>query len=310
MALGDAAALAELIGVCDTEAIGHPDITVADVEGELRATGYRCWGIEAADGSLVGMTWVQHRPNHPHVNADVQTRPGAPEALGPQLLAFARERAADVDPALPVQVFSYATADRLRGWLQAAGGEVIRHFWRMAIDLADAPPPAPVPPEGVVVRGVADAEPDLRAVHQVLTEAFRDHFGSHPSEFDAWLARQRVGTGPDVSLWRLAELDGQPVAALVARQWPDAGWVQMLGTRRDARGRGLGRALLLSSFGEFHRRGTRRVELGVDASNPTGAVGLYESAGMRQSFSAELYQLPPSCGPSPAGSTRSDSKNV
>jgi mycothiol synthase len=34
------------------------------------------------------------------------------------------------------------------------------------------------------------------------------------------------------------------------------------------------------SFREFHRRGQRRVGLGVDAENPTGATKLYESVGM------------------------------
>jgi len=47
------------------------------------------------------------------------------------------------------------------------------------------------------------------------------------------------------------------------------------------RRRGVGHALLLRAFVDFHERGFRRVVLGVDAESPTGAVGLYESAGMR-----------------------------
>jgi ribosomal protein S18 acetylase RimI-like enzyme len=45
-------------------------------------------------------------------------------------------------------------------------------------------------------------------------------------------------------------------------------------------GRGLAKALLLRSFREFHRRGQRRVGLGVDSENATGATKLYESVGM------------------------------
>jgi ribosomal protein S18 acetylase RimI-like enzyme len=51
--------------------------------------------------------------------------------------------------------------------------------------------------------------------------------------------------------------------------------------RRPWRKRGLGLALLNHSFGEFYRRGYRRVGLGVDAQNLTGALRLYEKAGMR-----------------------------
>jgi ribosomal protein S18 acetylase RimI-like enzyme len=57
--------------------------------------------------------------------------------------------------------------------------------------------------------------------------------------------------------------------------------VSVLGVRRPWRRRGLGRALLLHSFRALRERGKPRVGLGVDGSNPTGAVQLYEAAGMR-----------------------------
>ena len=53
----------------------------------------------------------------------------------------------------------------------------------------------------------------------------------------------------------------------------------ILGVRRPWRKRGLGLALLLHSFSAFHRRGQRRVSLGVDAGSLTGALRLYERAG-------------------------------
>ena len=59
------------------------------------------------------------------------------------------------------------------------------------------------------------------------------------------------------------------------------GWVGTLGVRRPWRKRGIGLALLRHSFNEFYRRGKRKVGLGVDAQNLTGALRLYESAGMQ-----------------------------
>jgi len=38
--------------------------------------------------------------------------------------------------------------------------------------------------------------------------------------------------------------------------------------------------LLRHSFNEFYQRGNRKVGLGVDAENLTGALRLYEKAGM------------------------------
>jgi ribosomal protein S18 acetylase RimI-like enzyme len=58
------------------------------------------------------------------------------------------------------------------------------------------------------------------------------------------------------------------------------GWIGAIGVRPAWRGRGLAKALLLHSFREFHRRGQRRVGLGVDSENSTGATKLYESVGM------------------------------
>jgi ribosomal protein S18 acetylase RimI-like enzyme len=67
---------------------------------------------------------------------------------------------------------------------------------------------------------------------------------------------------------------------------PEMGWVGTLGVLRPWRKRGIGLALLRHSFNEFFRRGYRKVGLGVDAQNLTGALRLYENAGMhvRQAF--------------------------
>ena len=58
------------------------------------------------------------------------------------------------------------------------------------------------------------------------------------------------------------------------------GWVSTLGVRRPWRKKGLGLALLLHSFGEFYRRGKKKVGLGVDSGSLTGALNLYKKAGM------------------------------
>ena len=68
------------------------------------------------------------------------------------------------------------------------------------------------------------------------------------------------------------------------------GYVGALGVRRAWRGRGLGRALLHRTFGEFHSRGVRRVTLGVDAESPTGATKLYASVGMEVEMEAVVFQ--------------------
>ncbi|MBD0349195.1 MAG: GNAT family N-acetyltransferase, partial [Thermoleophilia bacterium] len=88
----------------------------------------------------------------------------------------------------------------------------------------------------------------------------------------------------DPALWFIA-YDGDEIAGFsLCRPResgdPDMGWVSVLGVRRPWRRRGLALALLRHSFVELHRRGKKRVGLGVDAENTTGALRLYERAGM------------------------------
>ncbi len=63
-----------------------------------------------------------------------------------------------------------------------------------------------------------------------------------------------------------------------------------LGVRRQWRKRGIGLALLRHSFGEFYRRGKRMAGLGVDAENLTGALRLYENAGMHVHLAFDHFE--------------------
>jgi mycothiol synthase len=94
----------------------------------------------------------------------------------------------------------------------------------------------------------------------------------------------------DPALWFVVR-DGEEIAA-VMRNEPDrsgAGFVGALGVRKPWRRRGIAQALLQHAFAEFYGRGKRRVALGVDAENPTGATRLYERAGMHVAFEAVAY---------------------
>jgi ribosomal protein S18 acetylase RimI-like enzyme len=187
---------------------------------------------------------------------------------------------------------AFAASDSSLGPLLLAHGyRPIRHSFRMRIDL-DSAPPEPVWPEGI---RVATFEPgDERAVHAADAEAFEDHWdftGFPYEEFEHFMLRAHDF---DPTLWLVAR-DGDEVAgvslcrpSLPGR--PGVGWVRSLAVRRPWRRRGLGLALLLASFGAFWRRGTRVVGLGVDGENTTGAVRLYEKAGMHVEHRLDQYE--------------------
>lgn len=168
------------------------------------------------------------------------------------------------------------------------GYQVVRYFWSMRIDL-ETQPPQPAFPDGITLRTFG---PDLeiRAVFDALQEAFRDHWGFVPWDYENWLRRNIEIPEYDPELVFLA-MDGDQIAGIsLCREREGRGWVSSLGVRRAWRRRGIALALLYTSFGAFYSRGYRQVGLGVDASNPTGATHLYEKAGMRPIFDVRAYE--------------------
>jgi mycothiol synthase len=167
------------------------------------------------------------------------------------------------------------------------GYQEVRRFWDMAIDFDDEPPAG----ADLEVETFSGTDDDARAFHAALDEAFSDHWEHHSLPFEQWWEEKRAQPDYDPSLWFLIR-DGDEVAA-VTRNDPErhgGGYIGALGVRRPWRGKGYGKALLHHSFREFHRRGKRRVSLGVDASNPTGATRLYESVGMQVELESVVYE--------------------
>jgi mycothiol synthase len=163
--------------------------------------------------------------------------------------------------------------------------EEVRRFYEMAIEL-QAAPPAPSLPDGLVLDEFR--EEDAHAFHAATIESFEDHWEWHGMPFDEWWERRR---DEDHSLWFLVR-DGAEIAAVVRNEAGrnGGGYVGIIGVRRPWRGRGLGKALLHRTFGEFWRRGVPRVTLGVDAESLTGATKLYESVGMSVESAMSVYE--------------------
>ncbi|QNP68599.1 GNAT family N-acetyltransferase [Streptomyces roseirectus] len=77
----------------------------------------------------------------------------------------------------------------------------------------------------------------------------------------------------------LAFMNGQLVGAVLSLDVPgDEGYVERVAVRRDQRGRGIARLLLLDSFRTFQRQGRRGCVLWTHSD--TGALALYERVGM------------------------------
>ena len=137
---------------------------------------------------------------------------------------------------------------------------------------ADIPPP--VWPVGTRRLSFALAEP--RALHAILFEAYQNGFGSVPDFEDWWSALNDDAEFDPALVIIAADMDGAPIG--MVQSWTSA-FIKDIAVLPAWRGRGIGEALLLSTFHAFHERGATHVDLKVMEGNAT-AIHLYRHLGM------------------------------
>jgi ribosomal protein S18 acetylase RimI-like enzyme len=292
--LRDAPAIAELLN-SHAVATGRPaDETAKGVERwfELEDLDPACDMFLAVEGSrLVGYADVSAPgDDRDVVNVDLRVPPSG-ERVVERLLAEVERRAEQLRSAgARIRAFANERDDDYRAVLSRHGFEVVRTSFTMEIGL-ETPAEDPVWPGGLASRPFREGEE--RAVFDAYVEAFADHWGFVPESFADWCT---WNFGPDrgTSLWRLVEDRGELAALCLSTPSrgddETVGWVNVLAVRRPWRRRGLGRALLLESFGLFRSMGRLRAGLGVDSENTTGALALYESVGMRATSRSDTWE--------------------
>lgn len=280
----DAAAVADVLNAHAVALFGESDLSAATVEGWFALPRVAWFGLGERAGAVVGYADLQQQDAHAAIDARALEAEAA-RALVDACVARAR-------PGAPVWGYAPATDEHAVAAYRNAGFAVIRHAFTMELDLDGAPEP-PEWPDGVEVRPWREG--DDPAFHEALQDAFAEHFGFEPRPYDEWLRAVDSQAETDRTLWSLALERGEVAGALVC-SWhssgdPTFGWVNELGVRSAWRRRGLGLALLRHAFVELGRRGATRVGLGVDAENTTGAVRLYERAGMRVTRRYDTWEL-------------------
>jgi ribosomal protein S18 acetylase RimI-like enzyme len=214
------------------------------------------------------------------------------DALIGALQDAARAHLTDADASVE-RVFGLNVPTRdtgLRDHVRGLGWTLLRTYFELCIDLTDGSFPDVEWPEGMMVRMFGNAAVVEPAV-AVLTEAFADHHGDYASP-DSWrhLLTAEVVL-PDAS-YLLDDADG-PVGGLVSSDFGDGeGYIVAVGVRRRGRGKGAASAMLRQSFHDLAAAGFPTATLTVDGENTTGALGLYERAGMSMRVATEAWVTP------------------
>ena len=197
--------------------------------------------------------------------------------------------AASLDGSLPTSLrvdVGDAQPDHLH-LCERAGFALVRRFLEIGRPVGHELEAVAAPP-GIVVEAWSDARDESTRLAHV--ESFADRWDAEPRSREEWL---QWYTGnrqfrPDLSFVAVDQATDEVVAFTLCAAYPDdwavgprEAWVNSVGTRRAWRGRGLGRAVLTRALGSIEAADDafERAILGVDAANPTGALGLYRSLG-------------------------------
>ncbi|MEV6416534.1 GNAT family N-acetyltransferase [Kribbella sp. NPDC051718] len=279
--------------------LGRPMVTLSEITESLTAPTITLerdgWLVLDEGGQAVGFGFVLLGGDRRFVQASVVSDDPAVSAW---LLANCTERAQELGgengySEVTVEVGMFRADDALREVVSRQGFEFATSYQQMRIDHA-GPLPLPDPPTGTTIRTGAHNDQTRRAFHTMMSTAFAGQDSAALPPYDEWLETHEKRTGFDWSQLTMVERDGRIIAASDCNhafvETDDCGYIGRLGVLPEARGLGLAKYLLRRAFAEDANAGLAGTLLHVDTSNPTPALGLYESVGMRTVEIADGWQ--------------------
>ena len=271
----DAAAVTRLMAACEQHDVGEVLIEEADIVGDWQRPAFALatQSVGVVDGErLVAYAevykgrWVDAAVDPTHRGLGIGT------ALSRWTRAVgARDGGTVVGQPVPGD----SPGERL---LSSLGYRALWTSWVLEMPAGQAIEPQPVP-EGYAVREPRD-EADLRATWTVNEDAFLEWSERERTTFEEWTAN--VSRRPGYEPWQLrlmVDAADEVVGMAFVVVSSGCAYVDKLAVRRDERGKGLARALLVDAFEVARAHGGERSELSTDSR--TGALGLYEKVGMQ-----------------------------
>jgi mycothiol synthase len=285
-----------LLRAADAAVYGDSDWTADALREEWEELDLErdAW-LVAVDRRIAGVAHLLDRKGGRYIGDGYVHPELTGRGVGARVLALIEARVRELrrewpDGRVSVEAAHLVGDPRAPALFRGRGFERARSFFRMVTDVRGATP-LPRWPDGVELRPL-DVDRQGGPLYEAELEAFAEEWEYVPLAYDEWRRRVFGRPGFDPSLAPVVWAEDEVVA--FSRNYPkrngDWGFVATLGVRPAWRRKGLGLALLHESFRRFRAVGETTVALGVDVENPTGATRLYERAGMRVLWQADLWQ--------------------
>jgi ribosomal protein S18 acetylase RimI-like enzyme len=240
----------------------------------FEAAGFRAW--PAASASYDGTWLVRLTAGHPAKRLN-SVNPLDPGDVGDFAARIARARRRFDAYGRPITFrLSPLSGPTLSSHLDGEGWSIFDPSLVMRLDLSAAP-----------LEAASDRIP-LKDIGRFTAAAMSVH-GLEPGA-RAGLAEVIGAIQPKTGMFVLEE-EGAPVATLICVHDGDLAGLFEVATEASARGRGHGRAIVLSALKWAKLRGARTAWLQVEEGN-AAASNLYESMGFRTAY-AYHYRRPP-----------------
>lgn len=275
----DAVLVYVLANACDAADFGRSGRELADVHERWEQPGvdlsHDAWILVDAGGDALAYALLTG------TEAEILVHPRARTlGLGSHLRELIEARAAELglDELEQLVVGGNRTAERQ---LEAAGYEADGHVWQLERPL-EVLTDLPSWPRGIAARRLRDAD-DAVEVHALFERAVADVVpaGARPRSLQKFAEDHLADDRLDPDLWVLAHQRERLVGAAICETWDErSGEITLLAVEPETRNRGVGRALLLSSFELLRERGATSVTIRVHGADER-VLELYASVGMR-----------------------------
>jgi len=176
----------------------------------------------------------------------------------------------------------------IRLW-ESLGFKLVRTFSLMTRDLIEPESDVGENMEVVLKPLRIYADEDLKMLNRLNNECFKEHFNWRPSPLESLVFFVREDPRIKMQEWFFAILNGKHVgyigtgidASYNAARNAKCGWILNIGVLKPYRKKGIGTKLMLHGMNLLKAKGMTVAMLGVDDSNVTKAMHLYEKVGFK-----------------------------